>query len=171
MKLFTNFYSFFNTTWNLSVEATRRTDFRNPADIVRMAGDYLLLYTVPVVLSVALKDALRGSDDDDWPEKLAREQVSYLMGMIVGLREIGAAVQGFDYSGPAGLRFFSEFAKLAKQVEQGEADHALFRALNQTAGILFHYPAGAVQRLVDGYAAWQEGEAGPQAMLVGPPLK
>jgi hypothetical protein len=173
MKLFTNFYSFFNTTWNLSVEATKRTDFRDPADIARLAGDYLLLYTVPVVLSMALKEALRGSDgdDDDWPEKLAREQASYLLGMIVGVRDLGAAVQGFDYSGPAGLRFFGEFAKLAKQAEQGEADAALFRALNQTAGVLFHYPAGAVQRLVDGYAAWQDGEAEPQAMVFGPPLR
>jgi hypothetical protein len=172
MKLFTNFYSFFNTTYNLAAERTKQTDFRDPASVAKLAGDYLLLYTVPVVLSMALKEALRGSDDgDDWPEKLAKEQLSYLMGSIVGLRDLGAAVQGFDYAGPAGLRFFSEFAKLGKQAMQGEADGAFLRALNATAGILFHYPAGAVQRAVDGYAAWQDGEAGPGAMLFGPPLK
>jgi hypothetical protein len=172
MKLFTNFYSFSNTTYNLAVERTKQTDFRDPASVAKLAGDYLLLYTVPVVLSMALKEALRGSDDgDDWPEKLAKEQLSYLMGQIVGLRELGAALQGFDYSGPAGLRFFSEFAKLGKQAMQGDVDAAFLRALNQSAGILFHYPAGAVQRAVDGYAAWQDGEAGPGAMLFGPPLK
>jgi hypothetical protein len=173
MKLFTNFYSFFNTTWNLSVESTKRTDFRDPASVARLAGDYLLLYTVPVVLVMALREALRGSDDDDddLPERFAREQLSYLLGMTVATRDMAIFVRGFDYSGPAGLRFYSALGKLVKQVEQGDADMPLFHAANQTAGILFHYPAGMVQRVVDGFASEEESRTGLRAMLFGPPYR
>lgn len=172
MKLFTNFYSYFNVTFNLTAERFNGTKFKDPLQAGRFMVDMLLLYTVPAVLGFALKEALRGSDDDDdlW-DSLAREQLNYLLGTIVGLRELGAAVQGFTgYQGPAGTRFFSEIAKLAKQAEQGEVDAALLKALNNTTGILLHYPAGQVNRMVEGYLAYTEGRTdNPMALVVGPP--
>ena len=69
MKLWTNFYSFFNTTMNLTAESYRKTDFKKPKDIGRFAVDMLLLYTLPSVMAdlmrKAIVDALGGGGDDD----------------------------------------------------------------------------------------------------------
>ena len=174
LKLFTNFYSFFNTTFNLTAESYGRTNFKNPLEAGRFAVDMLLLYTVPSVLVSLMKAALRGDDEDDdeLAAKLAREQLNYLFGTMVGLREASAAISGFNgYQGPAGTRFFSEATKLAKQIEQGEVDEAALKALNNTAGTLLHYPAGAINRLVEGYLAYTSGESdNPLAPVVGLPL-
>ncbi|MFZ5699673.1 MAG: hypothetical protein ACOY9J_13350 [Pseudomonadota bacterium] len=178
LKLFTNFYSFFNTTFNLTRAAYGRTDFYKPGEAGLFLVDMLLLYTVPAVLGTLLKAALHGDTDDDEDElvkKLIADQMNYLLGTMVGLREIGgatAAALGLPsgYSGPAGVRFFSEVQKLAKQVEQGEADAAFFKALNSSAGILFHYPAGQLNRTAEGVDAYLNGETeNPAALIVGPP--
>ncbi len=173
LKLWTNFYSYFNVTWNLSVESARRTNYRDPVSMGRLAVDFLLLYTLPATLTALMKHALTGGDDDDEKlvAKLIRENLSYMLGVMVGLREIGSAVQGFHgYEGPAGTRFFSAVSKLVKQADQGELDAAFWRALNDTAGVLLHYPAGQVRRSIEGFVALQEGKTrNPMALLVGPP--
>ena len=43
MKLWTNFYSFFNTTWNLTAESVNRTHFRSPEEVGRFVVDMLML--------------------------------------------------------------------------------------------------------------------------------
>lgn len=178
LKLFTNFYSFFNTTFNLTRVAYGRTNFYKPGEAGLFLVDMLLLYTVPAVLGTLLKAALQGDtdDEDELAKKLIADQMNYLLGTMVGLREIGgataAAALGLPsgYSGPAGVRFFSEVQKLAKQVEQGEADAAFFKALNSSAGILFHYPAGQLNRTAEGVNAYLNGETeNPTALIVGPP--
>lgn len=172
LKLWTNFYSYFNVTYNLTAESFGRTNFKSPEQVARLAGDMLLLYTVPVLLGMLIKDAVRGDDsDDEFWERFQREQAGYAMGTMVGLREVSSAVQGFrGYEGPAGTRFFAEAGRFAKQVEQGEVDEALVRSMNQTAGVLFHYPAGQVDRTLRGMMAIQDGQtANPAAVLVGPP--
>ena len=171
-KLFTNFYSYFNTTYQLTVERYSATSFKDPLQVGRFMVDMLLLYTVPAVLGFAMKEALKGGgDDDDLMKRLAAEQLNYMLGTMVGLREVGAAIAGFNgYQGPAGTRFFSELGKLGKQVEQGEVDKALLKSLNNTAGILFHYPAGQVNRTVEGFNALMEGKtANPLVLAFGPP--
>lgn len=181
-KLFTNFYSFFNVAYNQGAESWNRTDFKKPGDVMRLATDFLLLYSVPAALATLLKSALVGDADD--PEKLMRkliaEQISYLFGLMVGVRELSAGVatmlgvQQFDatYSGPAGLRLFSEATKLAKQIQQGEWDTAMRKALVNTSGILFHLPSGQVNRTWDGVQALSDGTTqNPLAPLVGAPPK
>lgn len=172
-KLFTAFYSAFSATFNLSAEAVARTDFRKPADLGRLAVDFLLLYTLPAMLGMMLKDALRGGDDDDdqrLAAKLAREQLTYMASTMLGVRELIAFISGqFGYSGPAGTRFFADMARLGQQLQQGELDEGLVKAANQAAGVLFHYPAMQVERTVAGFEAWRAGEAGAQAVLFGPP--
>jgi hypothetical protein len=171
-KLFTTFYSFFNTTYNIAAEKVNGTDFHKPREVGRLAVDMLLLMVLPSVLATLMRQAIIGGDDDDEDElakKLVQDQLSYLMGTMVGLREASTLVSDFDYTGPAGVRFFSELHKLGKQAGQGEIDGPLMKALNNTAGILFHYPAGQINRMVEGYNAWSEGEAGPQSVIVGPP--
>ena len=180
-KLFTNFYSYFNVTYNLAVERGRATEFKDPMAVGKLAVDYLMLFTVPAVLGTLLKELVRGSDDD-WDKekllkKLAKEQLNYLMGTMVLTREVGAAITGdYGYSGPAGVRLFAEINKLAKQVEQGEVDTALVKAAINVAGIaglpvIGQFPSGQINRTIDGVVAVSEGTAGPQAVIFGAPLK
>jgi hypothetical protein len=137
----------------------------------------MLLYTVPATLSAIMREVLKGKcdgDEDCIVEEIARENLSYMAGTMVGVREISSFMAGYyGYSGPAGTRFFSEASKLGRQIEQGEVDAAFWKALNNTSGVLFHYPSGQVQRLVEGVIAIEEGQVeGPQAIvapLVGPP--
>ena len=171
LKLWTNFYSFFNTTYNLTRESVGRTDMSDPASVAKLGIDMLLLYSVPSVMGTLLKAAIMGGDDDDDDDELAgkliRDQMSYLFGTMVGLREISAAFSGFNgYQGPAGTRFFSEVAKFGKQAEQGEADAPFLKSLNNIGGMLFHYPAGQINRTVEGANALMDGETDNYGALI-----
>ncbi|MDQ5904132.1 MAG: hypothetical protein QG672_1725 [Pseudomonadota bacterium] len=178
LKLFTNFYSYFAATLQLAVERTGQTNFKKLHEVLRLAGDYLLLMVVPVIGSVIINALMKGApDDDEWLEQIIEEQIGFLMGLFPLTREMTSAVQAatgfggqFGYSGPAGLRFFSDLYRLGAQVGQGEFDMAAFKAANNTAGVLFHYPAGQVNRTVEGTVALIEGRTdNPLAVIAGPP--
>lgn len=181
MKLFTTFYSFFNTTFNLTAEAYGRTDFKKPGEIALFAADVALLYSIPALLTTLLKATLMGDWDDE--EKLVKkiigDQISFAMGTVVGLREAAAGVQaatgtgeGFGYTGPASVRFFADIFNLGKQINQGEADEAFWKALDNTGGVLFHYPAGQINRTASGIAALMDGRTeNPMAIVMGAPRK
>lgn len=173
LKLWTNFYNYFNVTWNNTVESTKRTNFRDPVSVGRLAVDYLLLYALPATLAALMKEAIKGGDDDEDKlfAKLVRENLSYMAGTLVGLREIGGALQGYaGYEGPAGARFFAAIGKFIKQAQQGEIDSAFLRSINEAAGIVLHYPAGQARRTIEGAAALWEGKtSNPLVLLSGPP--
>lgn len=183
-KLFTNFYSFFNTTYNLTAESYARTDFRKPGDVMALALDYLLLYSLPAAMGMLLDEAFAGEDDDgrSWWEKLASEHISYLTGTMVGLREIDAPIQNvgealtgaelneydFGYTGPAGLRFFADGTRAAQQASQGEFDEALRKSMINTGGILFHLPSGQINKTIDGATAIANDDTdNPMALVSG----
>lgn len=178
-KLWTNFYSFFNTTLNLTSEAVGRTNFKSPLEIGLLAVDFLLLYSVPAALATIIKSALKGDDDEDkFVRRLIADQLTYLLGTLVFIREGAAAAQaatglaGSDYTGPASVRLFTELARLSKQIAQGDLDSGLLKALNSTAGTLLHYPAGQVQRTVEGAVALSDGKTeNPGVLLVGAPKR
>lgn len=178
MKLFTNFYSFFNTTYNMTSEAFGRTNFKNPLSIGRLMVDVLLLYSVPAALGTFMKAALHSGDDTpDWEDKLLRQliadQMTYWLGTMVGLREISGAAQtalglSGDYQGPASVRLFASIAELGKQISQGEVDEALLKAIDSVGGVLFHYPSGQINATVDGIVTMAQGKTdNPGALVVG----
>lgn len=172
MKLWTNFYSYFNTTYNLMAESIGETRLAGPSRLPLLAADALLLLTVPVILGEVMKTAVRGDDWEELPEQLARQQISYLFGLMVGLREIGSVIGADGRQGAqiAGLRVLTEGGKLVQQAQDGEVDEAFLKAANNTAGIVFHYPAGQVQRTVTGLQALATGQTkNPMALLMGPP--
>jgi hypothetical protein len=151
--------------------------------VVRLVGDYLLLWTIPALLGTLLKNLLTDGDWDDeekLAKKLVNDQIGYLMGMMVGLRDVAGAAQAvtgtsefnMGYGGPAGARFLGELYKAAQQANQGEADAPLFKALNNIGGILLMYPATQINRTVEGAIALQEGRTkNPLALIAGPPPK
>src|SRR5690606_38112355 len=136
MKLLTNFYSYFSATYQLAVESGK--DFgreKSVAGAMKLATDYLMLFTVPIIMGSLIKEGLRGDEDDEpMAQKLAKEHVAYALSMYPIVRELSGAIDGFDYRGPAGLSFFGDATKLVEQAGQGELDEAFFRSLNRTAG-------------------------------------
>jgi hypothetical protein len=174
-RLFTNFMSYFSGTYNLMLESWHRNNLRNPAQFGRFVADMAMLTFVPATLSALLRMALKGDppeDEEELVKTLAVENATYMMGMIFGVRELSGAVAGFGgYSGPAGARVFDDLSKLYGQVQQGEVDEALVTSAVGSAGVLFHFPSGQLNRMIAGYIAASEGDAPPTAMLFGKPRK
>lgn len=177
-KLFTVFYSFMNTALNAGVAKTMTAD--TPAKKAKLAADYLMLYTVPAVLGVILKDALTPGDSGDWDEwdtalkKLLAEQIGFLFGLMFVAREFGEAAKSTlglvehsrDYSGPAGTRMVADTYTLGKQVSQGELDDPFRKAAINVLGDMFALPSAQINRTITGAEALNEGETQNPAALV-----
>ena len=177
LRLFTVFYSFMNTALNLGVAQTMGAN--TPAKRAKLAVDYLMLYTVPAVLGYALKAALTPGDsgDDDLVElakKLAAEQLSYLMGLMVVVREFGEVAKivtgnsSFGYQGPAGVRAISDAQKFGQQAMQGEFDDAFRKSAVNLIGDFTGLPAAQINRTMTGIKALADGETeNPAAVVFG----
>lgn len=173
-RLWTNFYSYFSTTYNMLADRVADTKRVGKAGVPLLAMDFMMLTIVPSTIATIIRAALVGSggppDDDSLWKKIAADNMSYMAGMLIGVRELTAIFSGnAGYRGPAGARILAETSNLATQVHQGQVDEAAIRAVNNVAGILLHYPAGQVDRTVRGTTAMARGEAGPMAPIVGPP--
>ncbi|MEN9707755.1 MAG: Bordetella virus, partial [Pseudomonadota bacterium] len=176
MKLFTVFYSYMNTQFNIGV-----TEAMTEKSKARLAAKMMLLTIVPVVLTYALKKGLTPGDDDEWDwekiaKELAAENISYLMGMMVILREfgeagklvVGAEGPGRSYGGPAGLRTIGDMYKFAQQVSQLEFDDAFRKAAINILGDFTGLPSAQINRTVNGVNALVEGETkNPAAVVLG----
>ncbi len=177
LRLFTVFYSFMNTALNLGVAQTMGAN--TPAKRANLAVDYLMLYTVPAVLGYTLKAALTPGDsgDDDLEEiakKLAAEQLSYLMGLMVVVREFGEVAKiatgnpSFGYQGPAGVRAISDAQKFGQQAMQGEFDDAFRKSAVNLIGDFTGLPAAQINRTMTGTKALAEGKTeNPAAVAFG----
>ncbi len=97
-KLFTMFYSYFNTLYNMT--ALRVADVnmnRDMASVIRAGNSFLLLYMIPAILTEIASG--RGPDDDEeflaWS---AKQLLMYPMQTVVGMRSIAGAIEGeFSY--------------------------------------------------------------------------
>lgn len=173
LKLFTTFYSFMNTALNLGVSSAK-----TPRSRARLASDMMLLFVVPAVLGSLLKDALTpgdaGDDDEELAKKLAADQLSYLLGMVVIGREFGQIGQtltgGYarDYTGPAGVRAITDVMQFAKQAAQGEFDDSFRKASINLTGDLLGIPSAQINRSITGAQALSEGKTeNPAAVVFG----
>lgn len=153
-KMFTNFYSYFNVLYNLTADSVHRTNFKSPAAIGQLAVDMVLLYWLPAAMAFTLREAwIRGECDHgrDFQcmlEETTKETAMYVLGTMVGIRELSGSVgDSYGYRGPAGARFFGATSRLIKQIKQGESDEALWDAAFEVAGILFHFPGVQAERV------------------------
>ena len=177
LKLFTVFYSYMNTVYNMAAVQTYTSRGRG-----KLAADYVMLMVVPVVLGHAIKSLLTpdAGDDDFDPEALARklaaEELSFLMGTMVVAREFGGAAQlltgaegaRMGYGGPAGVRAIGEAYNLATQTGQMEFDRAFVRSAINTLGAFTGLPSAQINRTIDGVQAILEGEVEGVGAVVAP---
>lgn len=181
LKIFTNFLSYSVTTWNLNVNRTRSTNFRNPGQAAAWALDMAILNWAPVLLTILATTVMMpgGDDDEDSLEEQAlRQQLSFLMSQWGLFGQLGSAINDYTYTGPQGTRAFSDASKAVAAAgddierllsgEQMTGD--VIRPLNLALGAWFHYPAGALDRFVRGADAMMKGETNdPRALVSGPP--
>jgi GNAT superfamily N-acetyltransferase len=178
-RVFLTFYSYGNTVFNATARAAGKTNFRSPTQVATFLGHLTLLYIAPAFATTMLSRMTgRRGGDDDTPDKFVgdwlQETIVTAMNTMILLRELGGLAQdgARGYAGPAGTRIGSLLYNAWRQVEQGELDESLFKAINAAAGILFHYPATQVQRTIDGWVALEEGRTtNPAVLLTGPPPK
>jgi hypothetical protein len=173
--MLTMFYSYFNVTANLAAESTARTDFRSPMAVVGWMSDMMLLMVIPALAPSLLIALLRGEGDEDdpeeWAKKLVQWQAGYLLGTVIGLREASGLVAGFDYGGPPAGRVVQDLGKMGTQIKQGEVDEGLALASVRLMGTALGIPTVQMVRSWRGWSAWDEGDAPPTAILLGPPSK
>lgn len=169
-KLFTTFYSALNAQYNLLAKA------KGQGGVARLASAYMIAIALPSLYTAAVAN-LRGhqGSDDDWQMRMTgdyfQELLGNTLGMGVGVRELSSILQGFDYTGPTPLTPIADLGQFVKQAKQGEIDEGALRAANKVAGDILHYPAGLLDRVAEGYLAWQNGDASAAAMIVGKPSK
>ena len=169
-KLFTVFYAYMNTALNMGAAsiATQRSKGR-------LAAELMLIWVIPTALNAMMKSLLTpGDDDDDLAKKLAKEQISFTLGMFVGGRELaqlGDIATGgkfYGYNGPAGLRPIADTYKFARQAQQGEFDKGLATATINILGSGFGLPSAQISRTLKGAQALDEGKTdNPAALLFG----
>jgi len=180
LKMWTNFYSFFNVLFNQWAEsleehaARKRDGYSSTKNAGRLAADYLLLFVFPATLALIIQDAMKGELPDDGEEAFWQwfgANASYLAGTMVGVRELSSTLQGYaGYSGPGGARGFAAAGRLGSQVMQGEADWSLIKAGVEVAGVFLHLPTGQAMRSIEGTAALIEGKTdNPAALVSGAP--
>ncbi len=179
-KLFTAYYSYMNTTYNLAANRVSGARGGSPRQRGTAALHLLVLMAVPVAIMAVLKAGLTPGDDDDFddPEKLAkklaREQASFAMGLIPMAREFTPIVQPFlqdqtfGYQGPAGLRIIGDATKFTQQASQGDFDDGFRKAAVGLSGSLFGLPAAQINRTWTGVEALADDKTdNPAALLFG----
>ena len=167
-KLFTVFYVYMNTVYNMAAVETMTEKKRG-----KLAAKYVMLFVVPVVLGYAIKQLLRPKKDDDdefdleqMAKDLSIEQIEYLMGTMVVAREfsqiaktmIDPSAPSMGYSGPAGLRTIKDTYTAATQFGQGEFDSAFRKSAINLIGDISGLPSAQVNRTIDGIEALMEDE-------------
>lgn len=181
-KLWTTFYSYSNALLNQNVQLIKRTEFKDPLSVGRLLVDMSVLNTLPLLISMLLKDLLKGDDGDEdpWYAKLAKEQVNSVFSMFPFVREIPGLLSGRKYEGPAGTRILPEIQKLtqsiSKEVQENgldptewDYDRPLVSSMFRTGGMFFNLPAPALQKTFEGAKAlWEGTTTNPGVLIVGP---
>lgn len=163
-NLLTGAYTYGSLVFNQVYDQGARVR-RNPRDVATWAGAFgnLMLATA---LPAALTAIIRGLLRDDWPEekddkdgigkRVAIEFGSTMLGTMIGARELGGILSGYDYSGPAVLKTVKDIYMVGKQAGQLEADAGLARALLDSAGSTIGLPSGQLWATGAGLVEWLE---------------
>jgi hypothetical protein len=181
-KLWTTFYSYSNALLNQNVQLIKRTEFKDPLSVGRLLVDMSVLNTLPLLISMLLKDLLKGDDGDEdpWYAKLAKEQVNSVFSMFPFVREIPGLLSGRKYEGPAGTRILPEIQKLTQSISkevqdkgldptEWDYDRPLVSSMFRTGGMFFNLPAPALQKTFEGAKAlWEGTTTNPGVLIVGP---
>lgn len=178
-KLFTVFYTFFNTALNIAM-VTGHTQ----KGMKRALNLLTLLAFQPIIetfVREGLKVAVSGGDDDDWLKKTSIKAggsvVNFNLGLLVGLREVAELGQALSegeaprgYSGTGGLRKVVDLYRLGQAVSKDSWDENTLRAAVTVLGEWSPVPIPVVpiNRAISGKKAMEEGKTdNPLSIFLG----
>ena len=122
-KIFTMFYSYFSTVYNLTALTVADMNmYRDVQSVLNASFAFLLIYVIPSILSEIA--AGRGPDEDDdeeWPSWALKQVMTYPMLSVVGVKEFSGIIEGgFGYKITAAedapnafYKFLNEAVKVA----------------------------------------------------------
>lgn len=175
-KLFTVFYTFFNTALNLAVVSGKTKT------AMKAAFDIAMVLAVQPVLETFVKagaSAIFGGgddDDDDWMKNTLKNtgvnMLQFNLGLLVGVRELSWVLGEFGYQGPAGLRKITDTGRgiraVERAIETGEWDESTLRAVVSAAGVWAGLPVTPINRAIQGgNALLQDKTDNPLALFIG----
>lgn len=155
-KMFTMFYTFFSSFYNLQTDLWKQTNFRNPQQALKYAKAQVWALLIPSLLVEYLFN--EGPEDEDEMGRWAgRTLVAYQLSGLVGVRDVAnSALTGYSYQVTPAGNVFGSVANLTNQVKQGEVDFALVKAMMLSTGYAFHIP-GTRQAVRSTEYLWEEG--------------
>lgn len=170
-KLFTVFYTFFNTALNVAVvSGYTKKKMEAAVDLMML----LLLQPIAEAILRSLVDSVKeGEDlDSDWwdktMEKAGTNCIGFSLGLLVGLRENQylSEEDSFGYSGPGGLRKIEDLGRMINSWKDGEIDMATVKATVNFMGSFGGLPAVAINRAITGATALAEDKTDNPLVLV-----
>ena len=152
-KLFTMFYSYFNTLYNMTARRVADVNMhRDAGSVMRAANSFLLLYVIPAVLTEITAGRGPDEEEDFWP--WAFKQVAmYPFQTVVGVRSFASAIEaefGFKASpaedAPATVYNWLMTVNKALTDEDYKFDGKKFARLSlRTVGFLSGMPLGQAE--------------------------
>jgi len=162
-KMWTMFYFYLSTTLNQTSEATQKflRSEKSAGDAVKLFGRFTMLYVMPALFTVAARQALRGSEDDerDLLKEAMFEASSMGLGTFVGARELTGLISGFQYRGPTALRAVTDIDRLWNEVADLEVDEGLIKAMLNVGGDFTGLPSVQAGAVVDAFTRYSEDAA------------
>lgn len=150
-KMLTALGSYMFAKGNVAYEQFSKTDFKSPAQVMSLAVDVALLFTLEAVLYSAVKGYLPDEDDEEGAAKWAIKETAFsAMSTLPFMREVSGAMQGFNGGGIFGSTV-EALVKPMIQAEQGEADKAFVKSVLDAGGIMLHLPASQTKSVVDAF--------------------
>lgn len=153
IRIWTTLISYMLAKGNIAYEKTRSTNFRKPSEVLAYFTDLVLLYTVEGIASALLYSQFP-EDDEDMAKWVGLRTLDSIQAGIPFVREIASS----KFSGgntPLGA-FAHDLYDLGIQIEQGEPDAAMRRALYNVTGTALHIPSGQLGRTLE--SIWFEDD-------------
>lgn len=186
VKLWTSFYSYFNTKLNIAMRKANRTTFTNPMQVAQLAADYAMLFWMEALIGEILLGHMPDFGDDDDPElaliewnlKLILQQIA---ATLPGIRDVSSVTQGFS-GAPGGARGIENLGGALVRVynqsenlvagEDFDANKALQAAI-EAGNVLspIKVPAGQINTTLEAIRKDMEGEDVAPMDYVRRPIK
>ncbi len=147
-RMLTALGSYMFAKGNVAYEATMKTNFKDPVEVMKWAVDIALLFTFEAVLYSAVK-GFGPDEDEDLAVWLLKETGFSMMSTVPGLREVSGGLQGFGSGGILGSTIDKAFVRPVTQISQGDFDKALAKSLVDMAGIWFHLPSSQTNTILN----------------------
>jgi len=170
VKLWTTFYSYFNTKLNIAYRQTKGTNFKSPQEVAVLASDYLMLFWIEALIGEAMLGRMPDFEDDE--ESALWYNIKLILATFAGtvpvLREMSSVLQGFG-AAPGGVRGIETLGRGVKTISSVTEDIAkgedidllkvaqpLISAVNVISPV--KYPAGQINVTLEAMRRSNEGE-------------